>query len=63
MIASAVSDKFTASLIYDTPMLRAGRYVIVISPVWNEHASESADHKDVYIEVLCPVRVNLCQIY
>ena len=32
--------------------MKAGKYVFVVSPVWNECANEHEDYKTVFIEIL-----------
>jgi len=39
--------------------LKAGKYVVVVTPVWNEHAREHPDHMNVFLEVMCPVDLTI----
>jgi len=51
-IKGSRSDKFMSSLIVDDAILDSGRYIIMVSPVWNEESNQSPDHKHIFVEVL-----------
>ena len=55
MATSSAGEKFSVSLILDDkPILHAGKYMIVVIPVWNESSQLDTDYKKVMLEVLCP---------
>ncbi len=36
----------------DDRVLKAGKYVILVSPVWNDYAELHEDYKKVFVEIL-----------
>lgn len=46
------SDKFLSSLVVDNSILEPGKYVIMVSPIWNEESNQSPEHKQIFVEVL-----------
>jgi len=38
LIRTANKDNFTSSLLVDDRILKAGKYVVLVSPVWNDFA-------------------------
>jgi len=58
-VATSNSDRFTSSLIWEKDLIKAGSYVVVVMPVWNEFAEEDPDHKNIFIEVLCPANLTI----
>jgi hypothetical protein len=37
------------SLIYGEKIMPSGKYLIMISPVWNDYAEESPDYKRIFV--------------
>ena len=54
LLGAASGDKFTSSLIYYGSVLKAGKYLIMVSPVWNEHAEENTDYKRIFVQLMAP---------
>lgn len=40
-------------------MMPAGKYLIMVSPIWNQYADESPEYKKVFLQVMCDKTVLL----
>lgn len=40
-------------------MMPAGKYLIMVSPIWNQYADESPEYKKVFLQVMCDRTVSL----
>lgn len=61
-MATSNSDRFTSSLIWEQKVIAKGSYVVIIMPVWNEFANEDPEHKNIFMEVLCPTEIEINEI-
>lgn len=52
-ISATQNDKFLTSLLIQDRVLKAGKYVVTVSQVWNESANHHTDHKMAFVEILC----------
>ena len=50
---------FTFSLISQDIILREGKYIFMVDPVWNESAKNNLEYKQVLIDVFAPQAVNI----
>jgi hypothetical protein len=62
ILASSTGEKFSCSLIYTGDVLKAGIYTLLLVPVWNEHAVQDQEHKDVRVEILSPVSLSMKKV-
>ena len=56
-IKGSRSDSFLSSLVIDDSILEPGRYVVMVSPNWNDEASQSEEHKQIFFEALCSEKI------
>jgi hypothetical protein len=62
LLSSNSSDRFSTSCIYESDVLKSGNYFCAVVPVWNESAEEDFKHKEIFMEVLSPVNVDVHQV-
>lgn len=62
LIRTANKDNFTSSLLVDDRILKAGKYVVLVSPVWNDFAQQHEDYKKVFVEILCSESIKISHL-
>lgn len=55
-------SRFNFSLLNTKIILKPGKYVFMIDPVWNETADNNNSYRDVLVDVYAPESVNLSQV-
>ena len=53
---------FTFSLLTEKIVLKPGKYIIMVDPIWNKSAKNDQLYKDVLIDIYCPESVTLDQV-
>lgn len=39
--------------------MKAGKYLIMVSPIWNDNAEEHVDYKSIFVQLMAPEEVKI----
>ena len=53
---------FAFSLLNDNIVLKPGKYIIMVDPLWNESVENDQLYKEVLIDIYCPESVSIDQV-
>ena len=61
-VTARFGSRFMFSLMNDKVTLKAGKYILMVDPVWNETTPNSHSYKDVIVDIYAPEGVDLAQV-